>query len=361
MGLLKDAAMGGIGSAIGGGIAGAAGGVLSSVGGVIGDALGISGEARKWKYDQKRMDKQFDLNEKAAENAQQRAVDMYKMQYDMNTQQAMRKQMEDAGLSVGLMYGMQGAGGAGGGAMASGAQGGVSGGGNAGNPQALGIDPMTASNIELNNAMANKANAEAEQLKKTGAKTEAETEYTRALTKYAPLDAFKKFLEIAEHGYKLEGTGEYFKFKWEDWEIKIDNQSYTGKMLAADMANAWADVALKGATKDEKVANTAKIIAEKVKTDNDVKMDVARLQLETTKVAQEWKRLGLMSEQNQIDWTRVKNEYVLGDEKNQQGWKQLEQMATKIAHDCGLEVSTMDVIRAIFGGGGTAAVIAMAK
>lgn len=56
----------------------------------------------------------YDFNEKAAENAFARQMEMYERSYEDQSYSAMRKQMEDAGLSVGMMYGGGGAGGSGG-------------------------------------------------------------------------------------------------------------------------------------------------------------------------------------------------------------------------------------------------------
>lgn len=53
----------------------------------------------------------YEYGEKAAENAYQRQLAMYQRSYEDQSYKAMVKQMEDAGLSVGLMYGGNGSGG----------------------------------------------------------------------------------------------------------------------------------------------------------------------------------------------------------------------------------------------------------
>ena len=53
----------------------------------------------------------FEYGEKAAENAYERQLAMYNRSYEDQSYKAMVKQMEDAGLSVGLMYGGSGSGG----------------------------------------------------------------------------------------------------------------------------------------------------------------------------------------------------------------------------------------------------------
>lgn len=72
--------------------------------------------------DKKQLEMQKELNEQAAElnykygemaaeNAYQRQLAMYERSYEDQSYSAMRKQMEEAGLSVGLMYGGSGSGG----------------------------------------------------------------------------------------------------------------------------------------------------------------------------------------------------------------------------------------------------------
>ena len=113
--------------------------------GIIGAGLGligsIGGGGRREKAIQAQKEAQMELNEqaakinyqygeKAAENAYQRQLAMYQRSYEDQSYSAMVKQMEDAGLSVGLMYGGNGSGG-GAGAM-SGAPKGDTGGAMAG-------------------------------------------------------------------------------------------------------------------------------------------------------------------------------------------------------------------------------------
>ena len=96
-----------------------------SVKGVIGGGLtsGLTGAITSlFGGDDKQLEMQKELNEqaaelnyeygeKAAENAYRRQLAMYERSYQDQSYRAMRKQMEDAGLSVGLMYGGSGSGG----------------------------------------------------------------------------------------------------------------------------------------------------------------------------------------------------------------------------------------------------------
>lgn len=125
------------------------------------------------------MDKQYELNEKAAQNAFNREMQKYRTDYELHTYSAMRKQMEEAGLSVGLMYGGGGSAGVGGGTSGGSAQAQV-GLGSASSPIPMPLDPMTVSNLktaqkqrELIDAQTKKENAQAENL---GATTATENE-----------------------------------------------------------------------------------------------------------------------------------------------------------------------------------------
>lgn len=94
------------------------------------------------------MQEQARLNEEAAEKAFARQKEMYQMDYDKHTYSAMRKQMEDAGLSPGLLYGGGGTAGVGGGGTGAAPQGGVGG----ASAQPLGvqkISPTEAAQAEL--------------------------------------------------------------------------------------------------------------------------------------------------------------------------------------------------------------------
>jgi len=98
----------------------------TGISGAIGTGLGLLGSigaARRQrkaieaqKNAQKELNEQaaslnYEYGEKAAENAYQRQLAMYQRSYEDQSYEAMRKQMEEAGLSIGLMYGNSGSGG----------------------------------------------------------------------------------------------------------------------------------------------------------------------------------------------------------------------------------------------------------
>lgn len=97
------------------GISGAIGTGLSLLGSIgAGRRQRMAIEAQK--NAQKELNEQaaslnYEYGEKAAENAYQRQLAMYQRSYEDQSYEAMRKQMEEAGLSIGLMYGNGGSGG----------------------------------------------------------------------------------------------------------------------------------------------------------------------------------------------------------------------------------------------------------
>lgn len=118
MGLFGDLLKSGVSAAADGMTGGLASGISGAVSGLFG-ALGIGGKEKRQLQMQKELNEQaarlnYEYGEKAAENAYRRQMQMYERSYQDQSYSAMRQQMEDAGLSVGLMYGGGGPGGAGG-------------------------------------------------------------------------------------------------------------------------------------------------------------------------------------------------------------------------------------------------------
>lgn len=175
-----------------GAISGAATGASfgGPVGGIIGGALGLfsggggkseaekqreqrAAEERSWGYTKQGMGLQYQLNEQAADNMYKRNMQMW----DETNYEAQRKHIEDANLSVGLMYGNGGGMAA---STAGGQQQGVSGPSHdpvsaALQKEALGLqfEQIRSQNM-LNYSQAAKNNAEAEKI--SGADTkEAES------------------------------------------------------------------------------------------------------------------------------------------------------------------------------------------
>lgn len=159
----------------------------TTVGGIIGGGLGLLGGLfggggskkdqerlmeKAWEYEKEGMGMQYQYGQAAAEAAQRRNMEMW----DQTNFEAQRQHMENAGLSVGLMYG-------------GGGQGAVSQGGQATQPSGPTSNPVAMalqyqqieqqnaaikSQTMLNQAEATKALAEA---KKTGGVDTKKTEY----------------------------------------------------------------------------------------------------------------------------------------------------------------------------------------
>lgn len=155
-------------------LTGGFGGLISSGLGALGSLFGpsVKKQIRMQKEAQMELNQQaaelnYQYGEQAAENAYNRQMAMYERSYQDQSYSAMRQQMEDAGLSVGLMYGQGGAGG-GAGSM-SGAPQGATGGAQAGNAaEMIGLAlqyKVAQSEIAKNTAEANKINAEAQNVK----------------------------------------------------------------------------------------------------------------------------------------------------------------------------------------------------
>lgn len=187
MGKFGDMLSGSATSGIGAGLSGALSGGITSLLGRIGEGKRLQRQVNA----QKKLNEQaaklnYEYGEKAAQNAYQRQMEMYERSYNDQSYSAMRKQMEDAGLSVGLMYGGSGSGGAGG--ATTGAPQGETGGAEAGQaPKAtehealalqraqmgLGMQKLQ-SEIDINKASVNKINADAEAARANAAKATEE-------------------------------------------------------------------------------------------------------------------------------------------------------------------------------------------
>ena len=102
-------------SAISTGISGAIGtglGLLGSIGAGRRQRKAIEAQKNAQKeLNEQAVELNYEYGEKAAENAYERQLAMYNRSYEDQSYKAMVKQMEEAGLSVGLMYGGNGSGG----------------------------------------------------------------------------------------------------------------------------------------------------------------------------------------------------------------------------------------------------------
>lgn len=198
------------------------GGILGGISNGVGGALGLIGANKRMKKQiemqknaQKELNEQaaqlnYEYGEKAADSAFSRQMKMYERSYQDQSYEAMRGQMEDAGLSVGLMYGGGGSGGSGG--ATSGAPMGATGGAVAGNAgdairasieQELGLKQLALQTAGLKIDLENK--------KKEGDKIDAEA---NDLNASANLKEAQKSTEDKTREVKYQNLVEEGRFRW---------------------------------------------------------------------------------------------------------------------------------------------------
>lgn len=235
-----------------GNIAGATiGGGLSAIDGAIN---------RKWQAEQNAINayRTYDLNEKAANNADQRTRALYS---DFQSPEALRKQFEDAGLSVGLMYG----GGNPGGHLSAGAQGAAS---------SQSVSPVY-SNIAGNTLQGSMMGAQiANIMADTKVKEKDAEKKSGEITLNKALEEFQKsakkekdqnilLLKAQEEGQKIDNllNSSTVDLKIEEINQRIIELEQTNELLKTEnyykartlestIANLKADTALKLAQKD---------------------------------------------------------------------------------------------------------------
>lgn len=233
--------------AIGGATTGAS--IAGPIGGIIGGALGLfsggggkseaekqreqrAAEERSWGYSKQGMGLQYQLNEQAADNMYNRNMQMW----NETNYEAQRKHMEDANLSVGLMYGNGGGMAA---STAGGQQQGVSGPGHdpvsaALQKEALGLqfEQIKSQNM-LNYSQAAKNKAEAEKISGVDTKeAESRIELTEMNKKLIDSE-----IEInAANITKLVAEGQ------------IEMQKYNQELNNTEISNETKEIKIKQAT-----------------------------------------------------------------------------------------------------------------
>lgn len=261
----KDGLTGGLASGISGAVSG-----LTGLIGQIGAKKRMK-ELAKYQTDlQKELNEQaaelnYEYGEKAAENAYARQMEMYNRSYADQSYSAMRKQMEDAGLSVGLMYGKGGASGGGAGST-SGAPQGATGGAQAG--QAATAAEMYMAQIQekrlnLENA---KLAAEIQNIKADSRNKDANAENAnaRTMTENAlrHITSVAKFVEAKsiwiDNLRKEWEDGEWRNREWSDpdfgfYEILTDSRQ--NEMFTATLNKTMAESGYFDAKKTEALSN----------------------------------------------------------------------------------------------------------
>lgn len=273
--------------------------------GIIGAGLGLIGNIgagnRREKAIEAQKEAQMALNEqaaklnylygeKAAENAYKRQLAMYQRSYEDQSYEAMVGQMEDAGLSVGLMYGGNGSGG-GAGAM-SGAPKGDTGGamaGQAASAAALMQIENERRSLALQQASMAKdiqlKDAEIE-LKKTEAdKSRKEALYTEALTET------ENILRRAKaHREFWEGRLSWIENLRKQFE-DVTTPNEDGEMNATEDMYGNYEIISKAIGTASKAADVLKVIAETGTEEQRKVCLAAEAALTNEKVKGYWKEL----------------------------------------------------------------------
>lgn len=170
---------------------------------------------------------QHEYNEKSADKADERQRKQY---FDLYSPEAKKQQLEEAGLSLGLMYGQQG--GVGGGGAATGAQGGSTGLPGTSVPYGDYLDitqaTLAAAQAEALKAQANKDNADAETTRGDNSRGAAEIK-----------GLVKKVDEIDANIKKLQGETK----NQEAQAALAENESLLiqAKTTAQTLANQWTE------------------------------------------------------------------------------------------------------------------------
>lgn len=232
----------------------------------------------------------YEYGEKAAENAYQRQLAMYQRSYEDQSYQAMVKQMEDAGLSVGLMYGGNGSGG-GAGAM-SGAPKGDTGGamaGQAANAAALMEVENQRKSLALQQASMAKdiqlKDAEIELKKKEADKAGQEALYTEALK-----ETEDELREARANREFWEGRLPWLNNMRQEFEDTTDpNVDHT--MEVTDSYYGSHIFSSKGLLSAQKVGEVLKVFAEKGTEEQRKVCLAAEAALTNEKVKGYWKEL----------------------------------------------------------------------
>lgn len=232
----------------------------------------------------------YEYGEKAAENAYQRQLAMYQRSYEDQSYQAMVKQMEDAGLSVGLMYGGNGSGG-GAGAM-SGAPKADTGGaiaGQAANAAALMEVENQRKSLALQQVSMAKdiqlKDAEIELKEKEADKAGKEALYTEALTETEDI-----LRNAKAHREFWEGRLNWIENLRKQFE-DVTTPSEDGELNATEDMYGNYEIISKAIGTASKAASVLKVIAE-TGTEEQRKVAIAaEAALTNEKVKGYWKEL----------------------------------------------------------------------
>lgn len=291
MGKFSDSLISGLGSGLGSGLIGTGLGLLGSIGQGRRQRKAIEAQkGAQMELNQQAAELNYEYGEKAAENAYKRQLAMYQKSYEDQSYEAMVGQMEDAGLSVGLMYGGSGSGG-GAGAM-SGAPKGDTGGamaGQAANAAAL----MQVENERRSLALQQASMAKDIQLKDAEIKlknTEADKSRKEALYTEALTETEDELREARKNREFWEG-----RLPWlENMRQQFDDMTKPGtdhNMTATDSYYGEHLFSSHGLLSGQKVAEVMKTLAETGTEEQRKVCLAAEAALTNEKVRGYWKEL----------------------------------------------------------------------
>lgn len=305
----------GTGAAIGSAIPG----IGTAAGAIAGGILGLfsgggSGKKDKklmqqaWEYEKEGMGLQYQYNNQMAEANQERNKELW----DYTNFEAQRRHLEQAGLSVGLMYGNGGATGA----STSGGQG--SGVQKPGNPteaaiqsKALGIQmQQMQSQTALNTASAAKQMAEAEKIKGVDTQeTKANIDNLIAATdsekERRNLIKQQTWTEVAQ-AEVLNSTADFNTAKKEEVKWQIENYKKGLKKMQEEIISLKIDNSYKAQVLDDQVKQAALMTAQMTTNLTKTQGDIQKIAAEIQKMGYD---VALKAEGNEIQWKQLEKGY----------------------------------------------------
>lgn len=291
MGKFSEGLLSGLGGGLGSGLIGTGLGLLGSIGQGRRQRKAIEAQKNaQMELNQQAADLNYQYGEKAAENAYKRQLAMYQRSYEDQSYEAMVGQMEDAGLSVGLMYGGSGSGG-GAGAM-SGAPKGDTGGAMAGQATSAAA-LMQVENERRSLALQQASIAKDIQLKDAEIdlkKTEADKSRKEALYTEALTETENELREARKNREFWEG-----RLPWlENMRQQFDDMTKPGTdhdMTVTDTYYGEHLFSSHGLLSGQKVADVVKVLAETGTEEQRKVCLAAEAALTNEKVKGYWKEL----------------------------------------------------------------------
>lgn len=308
----------GTGAAIGSAIPGIGTAAGAIAGGILGLFSGGGGNSYKdqkklmsqaWEYEKEGMGLQYEYNNKMGDENQRRAQELW----DYTNVENQRKHLENAGLSVGLMYGN-------GGTMQASSAGGQGQGvqGMKANPaeiavqnKALGIQMrQVESQTALNAASAAKQMAEAEKIKGVDTQeTKANIDNLIAATdsekERRNLIKQQTWTEVAQ-AEVLNSTADFNTAKKEEVKWQIENYKKGLKKMQEEIISLKIDNSYKAQVLDDQVKQAALMTAQMTTNLTKTQGDIQKIAAEIQKMGYD---VAMKAEGNEIQWKQLEKGY----------------------------------------------------